>query len=74
MSEINPSQGKNKKALHMHCVLCGRPLRMTRLNALTKEYSSGDDVLNLEDTVALLKKHKLMLEDVNLAPNDKLLR
>jgi FlaA1/EpsC-like NDP-sugar epimerase len=43
-------------------------------NALTKEYSSGDDVLSLQDTVALLKKHKLMLEDVHLAQGDELLR
>jgi FlaA1/EpsC-like NDP-sugar epimerase len=43
-------------------------------NALTKEYSSGDDVLSLQDTAALLKKHKLMLEDVHLAQGDELLR
>ncbi|MBN2437577.1 MAG: polysaccharide biosynthesis protein [Deltaproteobacteria bacterium] len=41
--------------------------------ALTREYSSSDEVLNLEDTVALLKKHKLMLEDVTRIP-DELLR
>jgi FlaA1/EpsC-like NDP-sugar epimerase len=31
---------------------------------LEKEFSSGDDVLSLDDTVALLRKHRLMPEDV----------
>lgn len=31
-------------------------------NALTKEYSSGDEVLDYPGTVALLKKHKLMVD------------
>jgi FlaA1/EpsC-like NDP-sugar epimerase len=43
-------------------------------NALSKEYSSGDEVLSLQDTITLLKKHKLMLEDVPLANGDELLR
>jgi len=43
-------------------------------NALTKEYSSGDDVLSLPDTITLLTQHKLMLEDVPLANGDELLR
>jgi FlaA1/EpsC-like NDP-sugar epimerase len=31
---------------------------------LQKEYSSGDNVMSLEETIALLKDRKLMLEDV----------
>ena len=40
--------------------------------ALTREYSSSDEVLSLEDTAALLKRHKLMPEDVRLIPNEVL--
>ncbi len=43
-------------------------------NALTKEYSSGDSVLDLEGTIDLLKKHRLMLEDVILSNSGELLR
>lgn len=43
-------------------------------NALTKEFSSVDRVLDFEDTVALLKKHRLMSEDVNLQNGRELLR
>ena len=43
-------------------------------NALTKEFSSVDRVLDFEDTVALLKKHHLMSEDVNLQNGLELLR
>jgi UDP-glucose 4-epimerase len=43
-------------------------------NALTKEFSSADMVLDLEDTVALLKKHKLTVEDVELSEIGELLR
>lgn len=43
-------------------------------NALTKEFSSVDRVLDFEDTVALLKKHHLMSEDVNLQNGRELLR
>jgi UDP-glucose 4-epimerase len=32
-------------------------------NALSKEYSSGDNVLNLAATVKLLKRTRLMVED-----------
>jgi FlaA1/EpsC-like NDP-sugar epimerase len=32
-------------------------------SALTKEYSSADTVMNLEETVRLLKKRRLMVED-----------
>ncbi|MBS1718085.1 MAG: polysaccharide biosynthesis protein [Armatimonadetes bacterium] len=31
---------------------------------LNKEYSSGDEVLDLDGTIDLLKRHRLMLEDV----------
>lgn len=34
-------------------------------NALTKEFSSADRVLNFDGTVMLLKKHRLMVEDTN---------
>jgi len=43
-------------------------------NALTKEYSSGDSILNLEGTIELLQKHCLMLEDVELSNSGELLR
>lgn len=34
---------------------------------LQHEYSSGDDVMGLEDTIALLKRQRLMVEDVQMA-------
>ena len=43
-------------------------------NALTKEYSSGDSVLDLEGTIELLKKHRLMVEDVEYSNSGELLR
>jgi len=43
-------------------------------NALTKEFSSADRVLDLEGTVVLLKKHRLMIEDVDLRQEKELLR
>ena len=43
-------------------------------NALTKEYSSGDSVLDLEGTIDLLKKHRLMVEDVEVSNHGELLR
>jgi UDP-glucose 4-epimerase len=43
-------------------------------NALTKEYSSADSVLDLEGTIELLKKHRLMVEDVELSNSGELLR
>jgi UDP-glucose 4-epimerase len=44
--------------------------------ALTKEFSSADAALDLAGTVALLKKHALMIEDGggNLSQGDELLR
>lgn len=43
-------------------------------NVLTKEFSSADRVLDFEGTVALLKKHRLMIEDVYLSQGQELLR
>lgn len=43
-------------------------------NTLEKEYSSGNDVLDLAGTAALLKEHRLMIEDVNLGEQPELLR
>lgn len=43
-------------------------------NALEKEYSSGDEVLDRAGTTALLKKHQLMVEDADLGDRPELLR
>jgi UDP-glucose 4-epimerase len=43
-------------------------------NALTKEFSSEDTVVSLKDTLALLEKHRLMIDDVDLAAAGELLR
>lgn len=43
-------------------------------NALVKEYSSGDDVLDPAGTAALLRKHRLMVEDVGEADGVEFLR
>jgi FlaA1/EpsC-like NDP-sugar epimerase len=43
-------------------------------NALTKEYSSADSVLDLDETIELLKKHHLMVEDVEISNRGELLR
>ena len=43
-------------------------------NALTKEYSSADSVLDLEETIELLKKHHLMVDDVEISNREELLR
>jgi UDP-glucose 4-epimerase len=42
--------------------------------ALTKEFSSGDHVLDYEGTVALLRRHRLMPEDADSARASELLR
>jgi UDP-glucose 4-epimerase len=44
------------------------------VNALKKEFSSADVVLDMESTVALLKEHKLMVEDVDFADSGEFLR
>lgn len=41
---------------------------------LTKEFSSADTVLDLAGTVALLRRHRLMIEDVNYTETGELLR
>lgn len=51
-----------------------RPNSITELNLLTKEYSSGDEVLDLAGTTALLKKHRLMVEDIHAGDDTELLR
>lgn len=43
-------------------------------NALAREFSSADTVLDLAGTAALLIKHGLMVEDVNLSQGVELLR
>lgn len=43
-------------------------------NVLKKEFSSADVVLDLEGTIELLKKHQLMVEDVDLANTSELIR
>jgi len=43
-------------------------------NALTKEYSSADSVLDLEGTIDLLQKHRLMVEDVEMLNSGELLK
>ncbi len=51
-----------------------RDLVESEPNALTKEFSSADTVLDLPGTIALLKKHGLMIEDVDLSQVGELLR
>jgi len=41
---------------------------------LSKEYSSADEVLDFDDTVALLQKHRLMVGDVQLSYKGEILR
>jgi UDP-glucose 4-epimerase len=43
-------------------------------NALSKEFSSEDAVVDFDATVALLKQHRLMIDDVDLAAAGELLR
>jgi FlaA1/EpsC-like NDP-sugar epimerase len=43
-------------------------------NALQKEFSSGDVVLDFKGVIGLLKKHRLTVEDVNLPSSGELLR
>ena len=43
-------------------------------NALTKEYSSADSVLDLDGTIELLKKHRLRVEDLEDSKSGELLR
>ena len=69
-----------------HCVKRGdyfviRPMlpelrgtRKAEKNVLSKEYSSGDNVLNLAATVKLLKRTRLMVEDQDSTAKEELLR
>jgi hypothetical protein len=41
---------------------------------LTKEFSSADTVLDFDGTVSLLRRHRLMIEDVNSTEGGELLR
>jgi UDP-glucose 4-epimerase len=43
-------------------------------NALAREFSSEDTVVGLDGTVALLKRHRLMVDDVDFAAAGELLR
>jgi len=43
-------------------------------NVLSREYSSGDDVLSLAQTAQLLKRNRLMVEDRNISQGEELLR
>jgi UDP-glucose 4-epimerase len=43
-------------------------------NVLTKEFSSEDTVVDLPGTMALLKRHRLMIDDVDLTAAGELLR
>ncbi len=43
-------------------------------NALSKEFSSADTILDLPGTIALLQKHGLMIEDIDLLQGGELLR
>ena len=43
-------------------------------NHFMKEYSSADNEINLEGTIRLLRKYKLMLEDLDLTKKEELLR
>jgi FlaA1/EpsC-like NDP-sugar epimerase len=47
---------------------------VTAPNALVKEYSSGDDVLDLVGTAALLRSHHLMVEDAEEGDGVEFLR
>jgi len=42
--------------------------------ALSREYSSADTVMDLDGTIALLKKHRLTLTDQGATGGSELLR
>ena len=44
------------------------------IKALEKEFSSADKVLDLDQTIELLKKNKLMIDDGDLAQGEELMR
>ncbi len=43
-------------------------------NSLSKEFSSGDTVLDLPGTIELLRSHKLLVDDIDLSESGELLR
>lgn len=43
-------------------------------NTLKGEYSSGDEVMNLKETIGLLKRYRLTVEDVRLSSTGELLK
>ncbi len=45
-----------------------------KANVLTREYSSGDNVLNLAATIQLLRRSRLMVEDRDISQGEELLR
>ena len=47
---------------------------MQEPNALTREFSSADTVLDLAGTAQLLRKHRLMVDDVELSHDVEMLR
>jgi FlaA1/EpsC-like NDP-sugar epimerase len=51
-----------------------RQVEASESNVLEKEYSSGDEVLDLAGTSSLLKKHRLMVEDADPGERPELLR
>ncbi|MFH1903622.1 MAG: polysaccharide biosynthesis protein [Candidatus Omnitrophota bacterium] len=51
-----------------------RKLNQNEPAALTKEFSSEDTALDFAGTVSLLKKHKIMIEDIDLSHGEELLR
>ncbi len=51
-----------------------RKLSETEPAALKKEFSSENTALDFNGTVALLKKHKIMVEDIDLSHGEELLR
>ncbi|MBU4401048.1 MAG: polysaccharide biosynthesis protein, partial [Planctomycetes bacterium] len=48
--------------------------KVTTAKVLAKELSSSDNLLDYPGTVAMLKKHHLMIEDVNFGEDIELLR
>jgi len=44
------------------------------IKALEKEFSSADNILDLDQTIELLKRNKLMIDDGDLAQGEELLR
>jgi UDP-glucose 4-epimerase len=51
-----------------------RGAKTSRKNALSREYSSGDNVLNLAATIRLLKSNRLMPENRDTTAKEELLR